>query len=172
MAHARGDGRRADSRDTAWRPRRPAAPEADVLERQLLAASFSASVRVAPCVASRSISAALNSTRLPMRMGLSFPVRWSQKSVVSPIFKTERTSSRVKRRGPVGSILSSLSKVVPPSSKIRRVLAHYEKGRRAPETCRGTLFRFFARMFPCRASSAPFGNARRQLSAEVERNVG
>ena len=64
-----------------------------------MAASFSASVKLAPLVATRSISAALKSTRLPMRMGFSFPVRCSQWSVVSPIFKSTRASARVNKRG-------------------------------------------------------------------------
>jgi hypothetical protein len=64
-----------------------------------VAASFSASVKLAPLVATRSISAALKSTRLPMRTGFSFPVRCSQWSVVSPIFKSTRASARVNKRG-------------------------------------------------------------------------
>ncbi len=34
-----------------------------------------------------------------MRMGLNFPVRCSQWSVVSPILRAARASARVKRRG-------------------------------------------------------------------------
>jgi hypothetical protein len=47
----------------------------------------------------------LNKTRLPMRMGFSFLVRCSQKSVVSPILKIARASARVNKRGPAMSLL-------------------------------------------------------------------
>jgi hypothetical protein len=89
------------------RPRRGGAlryGRSRLLWSRLTAACFSASVKVAPRVTRRWISAALNNTRLPMRMGLSFPVRCSQKSVVSPILKIAKASARVNSCGPVISL--------------------------------------------------------------------
>jgi len=87
-----------------------------LLWSRLAAACFSASVKVAPCVTRRWISAALNNTRLPMRMGLSFPVRCSQNSVVSPIFKIARASARENKRGPLVSVVVWIApKFLPPT---------------------------------------------------------
>src|SRR5262249_49461859 len=112
---------RGASRVRARRPRWLAVLQAATLRLRFAAASFSASVRVAPCIASRSISAALYSTRLPIRMGRSFPVRCNQKSVVSPIFRSARASARVNRRGPIGSFVTCVvSKSLLPSETRRK----------------------------------------------------
>jgi hypothetical protein len=101
-----------------------------LLGRAWRAAAFSASVKLAPRVATRPISAALKSTRLPMRMGLSFSVRCSQNSVVSPIFRSARASARVNRRGPIGSLVRCVVGKSLLPSKTRRNLARQKEAMR------------------------------------------
>src|SRR5580704_5060082 len=125
---------------------------------RLVATSFSILVKLAPCAAMRLISSALNNTRLPMRMGFNFPVRCSQKSVVSPIFKIAKASARVNSLMAAGSFadLLRVADISLAFSEARRNLARLDETTRALRT-RGNLSSFIAINFPDRRSCGARG---------------